>query len=91
MGKRSRNFKLANNKKVKYVPKQKYDYSKFKGRVIGCLPDGYPILGSKSSLVKPLTMNHMAPYELYDKREIEYVKREMFIFKKYMSSDICMF
>jgi len=88
MGKRSRIFKITNKKKEKYVQKQRYDYSKFKGRVIGYLPDGYPILGSKSSLIKPLTNNSMAPYELYDKKEIEYVKREMFIFKKNIGNSL---
>ena len=85
MGKRGRNFKLSNNKKAKHVPKQKYDYSKFNGRVVGCLQDGYPVLGSKSSLVKPLTNKSLAPYELYDKKENEFIKREMYVFKKYMS------
>ena len=86
MGKRGRNFKLSGNKKKeKHVPKQKYDYSKFNGRVVGCLQDGYPVLGSKSSLVKPLTNKSLAPYELYDKKENEFIKREMYVFKKYMS------
>ena len=87
MGKRSRNFKLTNNKKKeKHVPKEKYDYSKYKGRVVGHLQDGYPIFGSESSLVKPLTNKSIAPFELYDKIEIEYVKRGMLIFKKYMGN-----
>lgn len=91
MGKRGRNFKLSGKKKEKYVPKQKYDYSKFNGRVVGYLHDGYPVLGSKSTLVKPLTNKSLAPYELYDKKEKEFTKREMFIFKKYMSNtDISM-
>ena len=86
MGKRGRNFKLSGNKKKeKHVPKQKYDYSKFNGRVVGCLQDGYPDLGSKSSLVKPLTNKSLAPYELYDKKETEFIKREIDVFKKYMS------
>jgi len=87
MGKRGRNFKLSGNKKKeKHVPKQKYDYSKFNGRVVGCLQDGYPVLGSKSTLVKPLTNKSLAPYELYDKKENEFIKREMVVFKKYMSN-----
>ena len=90
MGKRGRNFKLSNKKKEKHVPKQKYDYSKFNGRVVGCLQDGYPVLGSKSSLVKPLTNKSLAPYELYDKKENEFIKREMYVFKKYMGDTISM-
>ena len=38
MGKPRANFKL-NKKRVKHVQKQKYDYSKVKGRIIGQLPD----------------------------------------------------
>jgi len=86
MGKRRRNFKLVKRKKEKYVKKQKYDYSKFKGRVVGCLPDGYPILGSKSQLLKPFT-NESAPFDLNDKKEEKYIKNEMNVFKKYMVED----
>ena len=88
MGRPSRNFKPTNNKK-KYTPKLKYDPNKYKGkRIIGYLYDNTPIIGSKSELIKPLNSS-MAPYELYDKKENEYIKREMFLFKKYMSnSDI---
>jgi len=88
MGRPSRNFKPTNNKK-KYTPKQKYDHNKYKEkRIIGYLYDNTPIIGSKSELIKPLNSS-MAPYELYDKKENEYIKREMFLFKKYMSnSDI---
>tara|TARA_B100000902_G_scaffold376779_1_gene408284 strand:- start:286 stop:564 length:279 start_codon:yes stop_codon:yes gene_type:complete len=89
MGRPSRNFKYTNNKK-KYIPKQKYDLDKYEGkRIIGYLYDSTPIIGSKSQLIKPLNNSSMAPYELYDKKENEYIKREMFLFKKYMSnSDI---
>ena len=86
MGKRRRNFKLVKRKKEKYVEKQKYDYSKFKGRVVGCLPDGYPVLGSKSQLLKPFT-NESAPFDLNDKKEEKYIKNEMNVFKKYMTED----
>jgi hypothetical protein len=90
MGKRSRNFKLSKRKKEKYVKKQKYDYSKFDGRIIGCLPDGYPILGSKSQLINQFA-NESAPFEANDIREREYIDLEMATFKKYMSdSDISM-
>ena len=85
MGRRSRNFKLNKRKKEKYVQKQKYDYSKFNGRVVGCLPDGYPILGSKSQLIKPFTIKSIAPFEANDIREREYIDAEMATFKKYMS------
>jgi hypothetical protein len=90
MGKRHNNFKITNRKKEKYVPKQKYDLSQYKGkRIIGFLSDGCPIVGSKSELIKPLTIKSLAPFELMEKMDKEYIKREMLIFKKYMSdSDI---
>lgn len=90
MGKRRGNFKITNRKKEKYVPKQKYDLSQYKGkRIIGFLNDGCPIVGSKSELIKPLTIKSLAPFELMEKKRNEYKKREMTTFKKYMSdSDI---
>ena len=92
MGKRRGNFKVTNRKKEKYVPKQKYDLSQYKGkRIIGFLSDGCPIVGSKSELIKPLTIKSLAPFELMEKKYNEYKKREMLVFKKYMSnSDISM-
>ena len=91
MGKRSRNFKLGKRKKEKYEKKQKYDYSKFNGRVVGCLPDGYPILGSKSQLIKPFTIKSIAPFEANDIQEMKYIDAEMETCKKYMGdSDISM-
>ena len=53
MGKPRANFKLNKKKNVKHVQKQKYDYSKVKGRIVGQLPDGEPIVGSESMLVLP--------------------------------------
>ena len=90
MGKRRGNFKVTNRKKEKYVPKQKYDLSQYKGkRIIGFLSDGCPIVGSKSELIKPLTIKSLAPFELMEKKHNEYKKREMLVFKKYMNdSDI---
>lgn len=90
MGKRRGNFKVTNRKKEKYIPKQKYDLSQYKGkRIIGFLNDGCPIVGSKSELIKPLTIKSLAPFELMEKKYNEYKKREMLVFKKYMSdSDI---
>ena len=82
---------LKKSKKVDaiFCAATRYDPNKYKGkRIIGYLYDSTPIIGSKSELIKPLN-NSMAPYELYDKKENEYIKREMFLFKKYMSySDI---
>jgi len=60
---RNGNFKL-NKKKEKYVQREKYDYSKINGRVIGQLPDGTPIIGSKSMRVSPLTLDNMSQLEI---------------------------
>ena len=86
MGKRRGNFKITKRNKEKYVQKQKYDLSQYKGkRIIGYLSDGCPIVGSKSELIKPLTNKTLAPFELMEKMDNEYMKREMTIFKKYMN------
>ena len=57
MGRRNGKFTITkkNTKKNtnKYAQKQKYDYSNVKGRVVGQLPDGEPIIGSESMLVLP--------------------------------------
>ena len=86
MGKRRRNFKLVKRNKEKYVKKEKYDYSKYKGRVIGCLPDGSPILSSELQLMNQFA-NESAPFDLNDKKEEKYIKNEMSVFKKYMTED----
>ena len=89
MGRRSRNFKLGGNRKKKanVKPKQKYDYSKVKDRIVGILPDGCPITGSKSQLIKKLTNNDLAPFEVYDKKVEEFRKKELYKFKKYTNND----
>ena len=57
MGKRNGKFiitkKDTKKNTNKYAQKQKYDYSNVKGRVVGQLPDGDPIIGSESMLVLP--------------------------------------
>ena len=89
MGRRSRNFKLGGNRKKKanVKPKQKYDYSKVKGRIVGILPDGYPVTGSKSQLIKKLTNNDPSPFEVYDKKVEEFREKELYKFKKYTNND----
>jgi hypothetical protein len=86
MGKRRGNFKITNRNKEKYVPKQKYDLSQYKGkRIIGYINKETPIVGSKSELIKPSNIYSLSPFELYEKKINEYRKRETMIFKKYMS------
>ena len=90
MGRRSRNFKLSGNrkKKVDVKPKQKYDYSKVKGRIVGILPDGCPVTGSKSQLIKKLTNEDSAPFEIYDKKVEEFIEKELYKFKKYTNNEL---
>tara|TARA_B100001094_G_scaffold37020_1_gene31181 strand:+ start:12965 stop:13252 length:288 start_codon:yes stop_codon:yes gene_type:complete len=90
MGRRSRNFKLSGNrkKKVDVKPKQKYDYSKVKGRIVGILPDGFPVIGSKSQLIKKLTNDDPAPFEIYDKKLEEFLEKELYKFKKYTNNEL---
>ena len=90
MGRRARNFKLRGNrkKKVNVKPKQKYDYSKVKGRIVGILPDGCPVTGSKSQLIKKLTNEDPAPFEIYDKKIEGFMKKELYKFKKYTNNEM---
>ena len=90
MGRRSRNFKLSGNrkKKVDIKPKQKYDYSKVKGRIVGILPDGCPVTGSKSQLIKKLTNDDPAPFEIYDKKLEGFIEKELYKFKKYTNNKL---
>ena len=46
------------------------------------------IYGSKSQLVRPLTIKLLAPFDLYDKKENEYKKIELYIFKKYTNNTL---
>ena len=77
MGKPRANFKLK-KKRVKHVQKQKYDYSKVKGRIVGQLSDGCPIVGSASDLIKPWTI---APFELIENQLNDYKSKELDKFK----------
>ena len=72
MGKPRANFKLK-KKRVKHVQKQKYDYSKVKGRIVGQLSDGCPIVGSVSDLIRPWTI---APFELIENQLNDYKFKE---------------
>ena len=85
MGKPRANFKPTKKKKVKHVQKQKYDYSKVKGRIVGQLSDGCPIVGSSSDLITPWTI---APYESIDNKLREYKLTEIDKFKSINNSNI---
>ena len=66
-----------------------YDKKKKKSkRVVGRITRDIVIYGSESQLVRPLTINSLAPFDLYDKKEKEYKKNELNIFKKYTSNNL---
>tara|TARA_Y100001958_G_scaffold158684_1_gene157331 strand:- start:2157 stop:2384 length:228 start_codon:yes stop_codon:yes gene_type:complete len=66
-----------------------YDKKKKKSkRVVGRITRDVVIYGSESQLVRPLTINSLAPFDLYDKKEKEYKKNELNIFKKYTSNNL---
>tara|TARA_B100001094_G_scaffold306437_1_gene337209 strand:+ start:6833 stop:7093 length:261 start_codon:yes stop_codon:yes gene_type:complete len=77
----TRHFKKFNQKK-KNVRKPEVDSK----RIVGFTTLKNPIYGSKSNLIKPLTINSLAPFDLYDKKEEEYKKNELNIFKKYTNN-----
>ena len=57
MGKRSRNFKLNNNKKKKEKPEIK----KVDGRIIGWIGNEIPVVGSESLAMNEFRENDMSP------------------------------
>ena len=86
---RNGNFKLNKKKKEKYVPKEKYDYSKINGRVVGQLPDGTPIIGSKSMRVSPLTINDKCQLEIKATREEFFLSDAPKKFKEAIDKSCC--
>ena len=81
---RNGNFKLNKKKKEKYVQREKYDYSKINGRVIGQLPDGTPIIGSKSMRVSPLTLDDLSQLEIKCINDMRFLSSELMKFKDVM-------
>ena len=66
-----------------------YDKKKKKSkRVVGRITRDIVIYGSESQLIRPLTINSLAPFDLYDKKEKEYKKNELNIFKKYTNNNL---
>jgi len=77
---RNRNYyKKKNVKKEKVVDKR---------RIVGYTQMKVPVYGSKSQLVRPLTIHSLAPFDLYDKIEKEYNKSGLNIFKKYTNNTL---
>ena len=68
--------------------KNEDDYSKVIGSIVGILPDGCPVTGSKSHLIKKLTNDDPAPFEIYDKKLEEFRKKELYKFKKYTNNEM---
>ena len=77
-----RNFKNFRNKKKEIKVKKPCK------RIIGHTTMKVPIYGSESNLVIPLTIHSLAPFDLYDKKEKEYKKNELNIFKKYTNNNL---
>ena len=80
-----RNFKNFNSY---YKKKTIVNENKSNKRIVGYTTMKVPIYGSESNLVKPLTIHSLAPFDLYDKREKEYKKYELNIFKKYTNNNL---
>ena len=55
-------------------------------RIVGRINRDNVIYGSESHRIKKITSEILAPFDLYDKKEKEYKKNELNIFKKYTSS-----
>ena len=83
MGRRKNKFVINRKNKNKYAQKEKYDYSHVKGRVVGQLPDGDPIVGSESLLVMP--WEH-SPYFIRMNRMYHFYLEEKDKFKKEIDS-----
>lgn len=57
-------------------------------RIVGRINRDNVIYGSESQRVKKLTSQILAPFDLYDKKEKEYKKNELNIFKKLTNNNI---
>lgn len=83
----ARNFKnFRNFNKKKNINDNNNNNNK--KRIVGFTTMKVPIYGSESNLVRPLTIYSLAPFELYDKKEREYIKNELNIFKKYTNNNL---
>ena len=76
------NFK-KNKSETKNIGKRIVGYVTKNSQIYKSELNTIPIYGSKSNLVIPLTIRSLSPLDLYDKKEIEYKKIELNIFKKY--------
>jgi hypothetical protein len=83
-GRRFKKIKLT--KKGKKKKKDKIVINK--KRKIGELPGKISIYGSKSQLINPLSIDSVAPFEIFDQKEKEYNKRELYVFKKYTNNNV---
>ena len=83
-GRRFKKIKLTKKEKQKKKDKIIID----KKRKIGELTGKIPIYGSKSQLITPLSIESVAPFEIFDEKEKEYNKRELYVFKKYTNKNL---
>ena len=82
-------------KKIKLTKKEKKEKKKKKDKIIidkkrkiGELPGKIRIFGSKSQLITPLSIESVAPFEIFDEKEKKYNKRELYVFKKYTNNNV---
>lgn len=85
-GRRFKKIKLTKKEKKKKKNKDKIIINK--KRKIGELPGKIPIYGSESELITPLSIESVAPFEIFDKKEKEYNKRDLYVFKKYTNNNV---
>ena len=82
----ARNFKNFKNYKKKTLINE--NNNKNNKRIVGYTTMKVPVYGSESNLVRPLTIHSLALFELYDKKEKEYIKKELYIFKEYTNNNL---
>jgi len=79
MGKRSRNFKLNNNKKHK----EKVHIKKVDGRIIGWIGNENPIVGSEAMSMNEFRENDISPIIINHNKRILYTRCALNKFPKY--------
>jgi len=79
MGKRSRNFKLNNNKKLN----EKIEIKKVDGRIIGWIGNEIPIIGSEAMSMNEFRENDISPIIINHNKRILYERCSFSKFPKY--------
>ena len=86
MARRFKKFKVSRNKKKKIIENKKSENNK---RIIGeIMSRNTHVYGSKSLMILPLTIYSLSPYDLHEKKQIEYKKNELNLFKNYSNNNL---